>query len=169
MRSLTLLSMFLGLSLVQVSCLNPFAPRLETDLGQESCGDLRQIENIFCSFRNAYSFKDTTTYGSLLAANFIFIYTDYDALVERNWGREDEMRLTFTMFQSVQSLSLIWNREIPISESDTTWSVERGYNLTVAFSPLDIVRVDGVAEFLFVRSSSDDPWKILRWQDKSNF
>jgi len=142
---------------------------LDTELGQESCGDLRQIENVFCAFRNAYSFKDTTAYGALLSSNFVFIYTDYDALVERTWGREDEMRLTYTMFQSVQSLSLIWNREIPISGTDTSWTVERGYNLTVVFSPADIERVDGVAEFLFVRPGPEDPWKIFRWHDKSNF
>jgi len=166
-RSWTLI--VVGFPLACLSCLNPFAPHLDTELGQESCGDLRQIENIFCTFRNAYSFKDTTSYGSLLAPDFIFIYTDYDALVERDWGREDEMRLTYTMFQSVQSLSLIWNRQIPISESDTAWTVERGYNLTVAFSPSDIVRVDGVAEFLLVRRNAEDAWKILRWHDKSNF
>ncbi len=169
MKSFLFAMIALGFSMMGVSCLNPFAPRLDTELGQESCGDLRQIENIFCTVRNAYSFKDTTVYGSLLASDFIFIYTDYDALVERNWGREDEMHLTYTMFQSVQSLSLIWNREIPISESDTLWAVERGYNLTVAFSPSDIVRVDGVAEFLFVRPHPEDSWKILRWHDKSNF
>ncbi|MBI1802921.1 MAG: hypothetical protein HY033_10995 [Ignavibacteriae bacterium] len=169
MRVFSFAAILAGFSCVHVSCLNPFAPRLDTELGQQSCGDLRQIENIFCTFRNAYSFKDTTVYGSLLASDFVFIYTDYDALVERNWGREDEMRLTYSMFQSVQSLSLIWNREIPISESDTSTTVERGYNLTVAFGPADIVRVDGVAEFLFVRSGPDEQWKILRWHDKSNF
>src|SRR5258706_10883910 len=140
MKSLQYATVVVVFSCIHVSCLNPFAPRLDTELGQQSCGDLRQVENIFCTFRNAYSFKDTTAYGTLLAPDFIFIYTDYDALVERNWGREDEMRLTYSMFQSVQSLSLVWNREIPISESDTMRTIERGYNLTVTFSAEDIVR-----------------------------
>lgn len=169
MKGFVSIFIFLACSVLHVSCLNPFAPHLDPNLGQQSCGDLLQVENIFCTFRNAYSFKDTTIYGTLLAPDFVFIYTDYDALVERNWGREDEMRLTYSMFESIQSLSLIWNREVPMSASDTTLVIERGYNLTVVFSPEDVIRVDGVAEFLLVRTRIGNPWKILRWHDKSNF
>jgi hypothetical protein len=154
---------------VDLSCVNPFAPRLNKSLGAQLCDDLSQVENIFCAFRNAYSFKDTTLYGSLLATNFNFIYTDYDQLIEKSWGREDEMKLTHTMFQSVQSLSLVWNSEISFTSSDTSETIERGYDLTVAFSPTDIIDVNGVAEFLLERGRAGDPWKLLQWQDKSNF
>ncbi len=157
------------LSCASLSCINPFAPHLNNSLGIQLCNDLTQAENIFCAFRNAYSFKDTTLYGSLLSPDFIFIYTDYDQLVERSWGREDEMKLTHTMFQSVMSLSLIWNSEISFSESDTAETIERGYDLTVTFNPNDIMEVNGVAEFLLVRPRAGVPWKLLQWQDKSNF
>ena len=164
------LYVFLGCcSLFSVSCLNPFAPKLDTTLATQPCGDLTQVENIFCTVRNAYSFKDTTLYGSLLATDFIFIYTDYDQVVERNWGRDDEMHITYRLFQNVQSLSLVWNSQLSFSESDTMRTVERGYNLTVTFDPSNVERVDGVAEFLFTRPRVGDAWKILRWQDKSNF
>jgi hypothetical protein len=152
-----------------LSCLNPFAPRLNTGLGVQICGDLTQAENVFCSFRNAYLFKDTTLYGSLLSPDFVFIYTDYDQLVEKNWGRDDEMRLTYTMFQSVQSLALTWNTEIALNETDTLLSVERGYTLTVSFSTADVAQVNGVANFVFLRPRAGESWQILRWQDKSNF
>jgi len=165
----TSLSIPLILSLAALSCLNPFAPRLDTGMTSETCADFTRIENLFCSFRNAYSFKDTTLYGSLIAPDFTFIYTDYDRVVDVTWGREDEMRVTYGLFQNVQSLSLIWNAEIPLSGSDTTETVERGYSLTVTFNPSDVLRVDGYAELTFVRRANGEPWKVARWRDRSNF
>ena len=152
-----------------LSCLNPFAPRLDTALESETCSDFTKVENLFCSFRNAYSFKDTTQYGMLLSPDFTFIYTDYDHAVGVSWGREDEMRVTYGLFQNVQSLTLIWNAEIPLSVSDTIQTIERGYNLTVTFNPSDVLRVDGYADLTFVRTASGEPWKIARWRDRSNF
>jgi len=166
---LALIMIICLMSCSAMSCLNPFAPRINTGLGVELCADLTQAENIFCAFRNAYSFKDTTLYGSLLAPNFVFIYTDYDQLVEKTWGRDDEMKLTHTIFQSVQSLTLIWNSEIAFTETDTSEVVERGYDLTVTFGPTDVQEVNGVAEFYFTRLHAGDSWQILRWHDKSNF
>ncbi|HYQ87808.1 MAG TPA: hypothetical protein VES59_11250 [Bacteroidota bacterium] len=158
-----------AVSAVSLSCLNPFAPRLNTELESQTCSDLTKVENIFCSFRNAYSFRDTTIYGTLIASDFTFIYTDYDRAVDVSWGREDEMKVTYGLFQNVQSLTLIWNAEIPLSISDTLETIERGYNLTVAFNPSDVIRVDGYADLTFVRPSATGSWKIARWRDRSNF
>ena len=124
---------------------------------------------MLCTFRNAYTFKDTTLYGSLLSPSFTFVYTDYDRGVDVSWGRTDEMRTTYGLFQSVQSVTLIWNNEIASSGNDTLYSVIRGFNLTVAFSPNDILRVDGYANLTFERATPSDPWKILLWRDQSNF
>ena len=154
---------------VNLSCLNPFAPKLETNLDQQSCNDLRVLDNVLCVFRNAYAYKDTTLYGVLLAPGFTFSYTDYDRGVDVTWGRDDEMRATYGLFQSVQSLALVWNNEISTSGSDTLRSVTQGFNLTVTFDPGDIVRVDGYANLTFTRQSTNDAWRILRWQDESNF
>jgi hypothetical protein len=159
----------LAMSMTALSCLNPFAPRLETSLTSETCSDFTVIDNLFCSFKNAYSFKDTTLYGTLISPDFTFIYTDYDRAVDVSWGREDEMRVTYGLFQNVQSLTLIWNAEIPLTESDTTQTIERGYNLTVTFNPSDVIRVDGYADLTFVRPATGAPWKIARWRDRSNF
>jgi hypothetical protein len=165
-RSNLLLLLF---SLTTLSCLNPFAPKLETGLAAGTCSDFTNVEDLFCSFRNAYSFKDTTLYGALIAPEFTFIFTDYDHAVDVSWGREDEMRVTYGLFQNVQSLTLIWNAEVQLSETDTLRTVERGYNLTVTFNPSDVVRVDGYADLTFVRPTSRDNWKIARWRDRSNF
>lgn len=151
------------------SCLNPFAPKLDTGPATQVCSDLTQIDNVLCTFRNAYAFKDTTLYSSILASDFTFVYRDYDRGVDVTWGREDEMRTTYALFQSVQSLTLIWNNEISSSGSDTLRTVIRGFNLTVTFNPSEVSRVDGYANLTFTRTDAGAPWRILRWRDESNF
>jgi hypothetical protein len=151
------------------SCLNPFAPRLDTEPASQICSDLTLTDNVLCTFRNAYTFKDTTLYSSILSPDFTFIYRDYDRGVDVTWGREDEMRTTYALFQSVQSLTLIWNNEISSNGSDTLRSIVRGFNLTVTFNPSEVTRVDGYANLIFSRLRAGDPWKILRWRDESNF
>jgi hypothetical protein len=149
--------------------LNPFAPKLDTELASEVCSDLTKTDDVFCVFRNAYTFKDTTLYGSILAPDFSFIYTDYDHGVDVAWGRTDEMRSTNGLFQSVQSLLLTWNNELSSEGNDTARTIIRGFNLTVTFNPSDITRVDGYANIKFVRPTISDPWKIVRWRDESNY
>jgi len=162
-----------GLAIVAVSfaggCLNPFAPRLGDAGALQLCNDLTLVESIFCSFRNAYSFKDTTLYGSIISPSFTFVYTDYDRAVDVAWGRDDEMRTTYGLFQSVQSLTLTWNNLIISEGNDTTWKAVRGFTLTVTFNPSDISRVDGYANFTLARPGAGDPWKIVRWRDESNY
>lgn len=150
-------------------CINPFAPRLGGDLDAEQCSELTTIENVFCVFRNAYSFRDTTLYGSIIAPSFTFVYTDYDRTVDVSWGRDDEMRTTYGMFQSVQSLVLTWNNLISSEGNDTLWKAVRGFNLTVTFNPSDVSRIDGYANFTFARASAGSDWQIVRWRDESNY
>ncbi|MBI1806470.1 MAG: hypothetical protein HYR76_05405 [Ignavibacteria bacterium] len=154
---------------VNISCKNPFAPKLETTSATQLCTDLTQIENVFCTFRNAYAFKDTTTYGSIVADDFTFSYRDYDRGVDVSWGRVDEMRSTYGLFQSVQSLNLIWNNQISSDSGEIRRTIIRGFNFTVTFNPGDIERVDGYANLTFGRATVNDPWKIVHWRDESNF
>lgn len=152
-----------------LSCINPFAPRLDADLISQTCSDLTKTDDVLCVFRNAYSFKDTTLYGSILAPEFVFIYTDYDRGVDVSWGRYDEMRSTNGLFQSAQSLMLTWNNEIFSEGTDTTRSIVRSFNLTITFNPSDVVRVDGYASLRLGRAAAGDPWKLVRWRDESNY
>ncbi len=154
---------------MSLSCHNPFAPLLETGSAIQSCSDFTVIDNLLCAFQNAYAFKDTTLYGSILASGFSFSYTDYDRVVEVTWGRDDEMRSTYGLFQSVQSLSLVWNNEISSNGTDTLRSIVRGFNLTVTFNANDISRVDGYANLTFSRVGAGEPWELVHWRDESNF
>lgn len=168
MKAAAFVVLIIAIPALNLSC-NPFAPKLDFDLQAQLCSDLTNIENVFCTFRNAYAFKDTTLYGSIISPDFTFLYRDYDAGVDVQWGRDEEMRTTYGLFQSVQSLTLIWNNEIPIVASDTLRSVQRAFNLTVTFNPSDITRVDGNAILTFTRATVNDPWKIIRWRDESNY
>lgn len=150
-------------------CLNPFAPGLGEADDDGVCSDLRTIENVFCAFRNAYAFKDTTLYGAVIAPGFTFVYTDYDRAVDVAWGRDDEMRTTYGLFQSAQSLSLTWNDLLASEGNDTLWRAVRGFNLTVTFNPSDVTMVDGYANFTLARAGREAEWRIVRWRDESNY
>ncbi len=156
-----------------IGCDNPFAPRLDTSLANSSSilGDQHQIEGVFQNFKQAYAFQDSTIYGQVLASNFIFVYRDYEKITDVFWGRDEEIRTTYGLFQNVQRLDLVWNSVIASSvEPDSLKAtITRNFNLTVTFSANDIVRVDGYAIWTLERPQTSEIWKITRWRDESNF
>ena len=161
------------LSTASFGCNNPFAPRLDTSPsnGSTILGDQHQIDGVFQNFKQAYAFRDSTIYGQLLAPDFIFIYRDYDKGVDVFWGRDDDIRTTYGLFQNVQRLDLVWNTIITsnIEPDSMKATVIRNFNLTVTFNANDIVRVDGYANWTLERAQPGDVWKITRWRDESNF
>ena len=166
-KSLQLLSV-VSTALLPSSCLNPFAPGLDTSPAASSC-DQTTIDGVFQCFQNAYTFRDTTAYGQLLDGTFIFVYRDYELGIDITWGRDEEMRVTYGLFQNAQKLDLIWNNFVTRTESDTTATAVRSFNLTVTYNPSSIDRVDGYANVTFGRHRTDDLWKIILWRDESNF
>ena len=157
-------------SLVFSSCVNPFAPRLDTESkSAELLGDQRTIEGVFKNFKYAYTFKDTTIYGKLLSSDFVFVYRDYEKGQDVSWGRTDEMRATYGLFKNTQNLDLVWNNIVAMTGDSVYVNVIRSFNLTVTFNPTDIVRIDGKANFILRRKSPDEPWLIVFWRDESNY
>ncbi len=151
-----------------LSCVNPFAPRLDTSPAQSLC-DPTSIEGAFRCLQVSYTFRDTTVYAPLLHESFTFIYRDYVEGIDVTWGRDEELRTTFGLFQNAQRLDLIWNNILSTSTDSTSVNVVRGFNLTVTFNPSDIQRVDGYANLTFTRTGTTAPWKIIRWRDESNY
>ena len=161
----------LFVALIAISC-NPFAPGLDTNLSSNSIlGDPTTIDGVFQNIKYAYSFRDTSIYGQLIKSDFTFLYRDYDRGVDVSWGRDEEMGTTSRLFLNVERLDLVWNNIVTLSSDSTGTSatITRNFNLTVTFNPSDIVRVDGYANFSFERSQPQNPWKISRWRDESNF
>ena len=149
-------------------CVNPFAPGRDDSPAAAAC-DPHTIDGVFQCFQTSYTFRDTTIYGQLLDADFIFVYRDYDLGIDVTWGRDEEMRSTYGLFQNAHKLDLIWNAVVSTAAESTSVNVVRGFNLSIVFNPSDIERIDGYANLTFRRERTSDPWKIVRWRDESNF
>jgi hypothetical protein len=151
-----------------LSCTNPFAPKLDTNLGSNGSliSSQKSIEGLFQNFKYSYTFQDTTIYGGLLNSDYSFIYRDYELSVDVSWGRDDDMRVTNGLFQNSQRLDLIWNNIVSMS-SDST-NIIRSFNLTITFNPTDIIQVDGSVN-LQLEKNDKGVWKIVNWIDESNF
>ncbi len=124
---------------------------------------------MFQNFQYAYTFKDSTIYGKLLSNDFTFTYRDYDKGYDVSWGRDEEMKTTYGLFQNVQRLDLIWNNVVLSTEDSLSASVVRSFNLTITFSPTDVVRLDGRVNLSLRKNPGDQKWLITRWVDESNF
>ncbi|MBX3007937.1 MAG: hypothetical protein KF816_07910 [Melioribacteraceae bacterium] len=150
------------------SCVNPFAPSLDQNLGTEEgiISDQLSIGGVFKNLQYAYTFKDTLIYSQLLNNKFTFSYRDYDLGADVSWGRDQEMKVTDGLFQNAQRLDLIWNNIVMISGDST--SIIRSFNLSVTFNPTDIIFLDGRVN---LRLEKDDKqkWTITHWIDESNF
>lgn len=159
------------LVLIITGCKNPFSPAYDTSEGSASSAisDLKTIDGIFKNFQYAYTFKDTTIYGQLISQDFIFTYRDYDLNYDVSWGRDEEMKTTYGLFQNSQRLDLIWNNIYLSSEDSLTATIVRGFNLTVTLSAIDILRVDGRVNLALRKNPNTKKWIITRWTDESNF
>jgi hypothetical protein len=162
------LFLFCGLIL---GCTNPFAPKLDEnpDNGIQPVSDQKDINGVFQNFQYAYTFKDTTIYSSLITNDFTFTYRDYDQGFDVTWGRDEEMRTTYGLFQNAQRLDLIWNNIILITQDSSNANIVRSFNLTITFNPTDVVRVDGRVNLIIKKDISTKRWRIYRWIDESNF
>ncbi len=157
--------------LIFTGCKNPFAPALDTSTGNASSiiSDQKTVDGVFQNFQYAYTFKDTSIYGQLITGDFIFTYHDYDQGVDVSWGRDEEMKTTYGLFQNAQNLSLIWNNIVLASTDSSTANIVRGFNLTITFNPTDVIRLDGRVNMSLRKDSDTQKWMITRWIDESNF
>jgi len=155
------------LLLILESCVNPFAPKLDEDSSDSGLiSDRTNIDGVFRNLQYSYTFKDTTIYGELMREEFSFSFRDYDLGADVSWGRDEEMKVTYGLFQNSEKLDLVWNNIVSISEDST--SIIRSFNLTITFNPTDIVLVDGRVN-LSLQKDKTSKWQIKQWIDESNF
>ncbi len=157
--------------LMLAGCRNPFAPALDESAGNSSSAlsDQTTTDGVFQNFQYAYTFKDTVIYGRLISQDFIFTYHDYDQGIDVSWGRDDEMKTTYGLFQNSQRLDLIWNNIVLSSADSTSATIVRGFNLTITFNPTDVERIDGRVNMTLKKDPSTNKWLITKWIDESNF
>jgi hypothetical protein len=158
---------FAGMTLFVLGC-NPFAPKLDETSAPVQFGDAHTVPGFFQAFKYAYEFKDTTTYGTLIAPDFTFAYRNYDRGVDVTWGRDDEMRSTATLFSNADNISLQWGNVLDSSGTQTTFDVTISFSLDITFNAQDIEHVDGRAVFHLERSSPSEIWRAGHWQDESS-
>ena len=131
--------------------------------------DQKTIDGVFQNFQYAYTFRDTSIYGRLISSDFIFTYTDYDLGYNVSWGRDDEMKTTYGLFQNSQQLNLIWNNIVLSTSDSTTAEIVRGFNLSITFSPTDVPSVEGRVDISLRKDAQSGKWLITKWIDESSF
>ena len=149
------------------SCDNIFSPRLDNSTATSILTDQKTVEGVFQNFKYAYTFKDTTVYGNLLAQDFVFTYRDYTSGFDESWDRATDMRTTNGLFRNSQKLEVVWNNIIFQGGDSLEQNVKRSFNFTITFNPGDVVRINGFADMNFHRNSTDEVWRIIRWRDES--
>jgi len=152
------------------SCINPFAPTaVDGDIDVPILGDQTTVEGFFQNFLYAYNLKDTVVYGNLLAADFIFVYMNYDKNIELSLSRPEDMLTTHRLFNAAQNLDFIWNEMIRNEGDELKRTITRSFNMTITFSQMDIVRPNGRVHFILKRDNEDADWKLHTWRDESNY
>ena len=154
-------------SLFISSCDNIFSPKFDSSTPTSILTDQKTVEGLFQNFKYAYTFKDTTVYGNLLAEDFVFTYRDYASGFDVSWDRATDMRTTNGLFQNSQKLDVVWNNIIFQGGDSLDQNIKRSFNLTITFNPSDIVRLNGFVDMNLHRNLTEDVWKIKRWRDES--
>ncbi len=154
-----------------ISCTNPFAPKLDDNFEdiKPPVSDQKDIAGVFQNFQYSYTFKDTTIYSGLITDDFTFTYRDYDQGFDVTWGRDEDVRTTYGLFENTQRLDLIWNNIVLITEDSLSANIVRSFNLTITFNPTDVVRVDGKVNLTLNKNIDSGVWRINKWIDESNF
>lgn len=160
-----------SLALLAGACANPFAPTLDENLGSGigTAGDTRTIDGVFQTIQYAYAARDTLTYGRLLDSAFQFRYYNAERAADVVFTRDEEMRTTYNLFRGVALLDLQWNAIIAQEGDSLDVTVTRPYNLRIALTADDVIRVDGRATLHLLRISTAEPWRIRTWRDDSSF
>ena len=156
--------------LLLLAACNPFAPSLgEGDPYGYLLGDPTTIEGYFTAFRNAYELRDISLYEPLIDSAFVFLYTDFDAGIDREWGFIQELESTRRLFQNALGIQLQWNHVITRQAltPHIRTRVVRSFNLTISLEGGEVFRGDGNVNFLLVRADSTDAWRLRRWRDES--
>ena len=151
------------------SC-NPFAPAIgEGDAFGDLLGDSRTVEGFFTNFRYAYELRDLSLYEPLIDSSFVFVYRDFAAGIEREWGFSQELESTRRLFENAIMVQLQWNQVISLQvlENNTRTAVVRSFNLTIGLEGGEVFRGDGNVNFSLVRMDTTQAWRLRRWRDES--
>lgn len=164
-------ALFLAIG-IGISACNPFAPALEEGSAfGDLLGDPTTVEGFFTNFRNAYELRDLSLYEPLLDSQFVFVWRDYDAQIDREWGFAEDLETTRRLFANAGLIRLQWSQILSQDElkPKIQTRVIRSFNLTITLESGDVFRGDGNVNFTLARRDSTRAWKLVRWRDESEF
>jgi len=149
---------------------NPFAPALDSGAAfGDLLGDPTTTNGFFTNFQNAYELRDLSLYEPLLDSSFVFVWRDFDAQVDREWGFAEDLETTRRLFANASLIRLQWNQILARDLFGTQERIIRSFNLTITLEQGEVFRGDGNVNFLLGRADSTAAWKLLRWRDESDF
>ena len=165
---------FLILLLIFGSCeYNPFFPPETTSLyqGQNIIESQVTPEGTLKNFESAYEFRDSLLYANVLDSSFIFVSTNYNVSPPQSilWGRDEDLLVTSRLFKNFQQIQLDWGQYLVYNynEDSSRINIRLLFNLTLD-GGIDIPPIRGEADFQINRNP-DSLWRIIRWEDYSNF
>ena len=152
---------------------NPLNPPETTELyrGQNIIDEQKTPQGTLKNFESAYEFRDSLLYSQVLDSEFIFISTDYNVSPPQaiTWGRDEDLLVTSRLFRNFQQIQLDWGQDLfEIYSDDSSFvNIRRLFNLTLD-GGIEIPPIRGEADFR-IKRRADSIWRIIRWEDYSNF
>lgn len=186
-RSLNIFPIILSVSWLLTGCWNPFAPKEGDIIGSAnvSLTDQQSPGEVLENMRYAYIYRDSLIYSQVIDTGFIFIFYDPDLGGSGDynfWGRDTELRTTSRLFRAYNHFNLVWNAtlfseyrfqgarldSLPNEADQISAADEARFIKTFDLDIGTEIHVTGNAIFSF-HKSTDNIWRISRWQDESEY
>jgi hypothetical protein len=162
--------LLVSMALWGVSCLNPFAPKLDPMTGQSLVlTEQKTPEEVLSNFVYAYTFKDSLVYADLLDSSFVFVYFDPNLGSSGrfvSWGRDVDLKTTGRLFRNFETITLTWNSTVYEVIGDEGAELSKTLQLNL-FGEAGEFSLTGNAIFNFNKCGYDGKWRITRWKDES--
>lgn len=146
------------------SC-NIFSPDYEHFDNLGSMGDNSTIEGLMKNFVYAYTFKDSFLYEELLDEDFIFEYDESG--VWESWNKDEDVRITKTMFRNFKKIDLVFNSIFPDQTAEPDTTILTSFRIDFYSGESDVINLTGYSKFVFSKNAEDDEIKysIKYWGD----
>jgi len=149
-------------SIILISC-NVFSPEYEKFDNLYSPDDNRTIEGLMRNFVYSYTFKDSFLYEQILDEDFVFQY-DNDG-VFGSWTKDEDVRITKSMFRSFKKIDLVFNTEFPQGTSMPDTTIYTSFRISF-YSGDVVISLTGYSKFIFKKySETETNYTISFWED----
>jgi len=180
MRRLIIIAFAVGV--LAVSCLNPFSPASIDPSGIKPIVLQTEPDSVLHNFKYAYEHNDIDIYENCLDPSFSFRYTDQNLAGEIETieiprdgpsGDIERTRRLFRFFDEIRLETWVPVRYGEEVSGDDTLTIYRVYfQLSVRDVDGDFggesFEALGISEFKFRRSSEDNLYRIVFWEDQSS-